>query len=350
MEFKFKIRGDRIMVLTTNTLNSTSIERLPKGTVQDLRARMGFFSGRKVQIQPPKSAKIQFEKSILTKDTPATKAMIGSMALTQDNNHKGWLHVLIYIGQVVNSILTGTKTNNINLCHGQAIIDVNDQPGKEGQMVIAHSIFPGIKTSSEDHRKDNKVTSLSLYRPVDKKIRDLFVKHAKQTTVNFKDAGLDPKSKDFKSRVKKEVGQFSILDGIKSLFTRQVLKPIADVQKETAYATADLIKGDKFRDKKGNLASYFCTAYITTLMQGTCMVAALSEKEKASYKVKTRDEIANDLFKRITEKKKEDRVAATYWENDFMQLDARHTMSYLAGDVFDKASIIKKTGPTAAAA
>ena len=302
--------------------------------------KVGNLEGRSVQKQ--KSAKIQFEKIYLTKDQTPTQDLRGSLAITRDDNHEGWLHKLIYIGQVINSFIFGTKTENTNLCHAEVILGVNDRKGKEGELLLAHAIFPGIKTTSESHKKDKVITGINIYRPVDEKMRKLFAEYADQTAVNFKNQNLDPKAKDFKSRVKKEVGQFSLKNMITSVFHRQVVNPTESVQRHAAYAAADLLRKDKFRDEKGNLASFFCTGYMMTLTQGTALVSALSHSEKQNLKDMSRDDIALHLLDRIKAKRSTDRVSATYWQNDFMQLDARNTMSYFAGEIFNKASVAKE--------
>lgn len=289
-----------------------------------------------------KSAKIAFEKIVLTKDQLASRDLRGSVALTRDDDHKGWLHILIFIGQLLNAIFTGKSCENINLCHGEVILGVNQAQGKEGHLILAHGLFDGIKTTSENHQKDEVITAVHIFRPVDKKMRELFAKFAEQTAVNFKQQGIDPKSKNFKVRQKKEVGQFSIEDMLQSFFHRQVLKPNEKQQRRAALAAADLLRGDKLRDAEGNLASYFCTAYMMTLMQGTSLVSALTEQEQKDLAGKTRDEIADLLAKRIMNKQNGDLLSATYWENEFMQTDARYTMSFFAGDVLDRASAVVK--------
>ena len=138
---------------------------------------------------------------------------------------------------------------------------------------------------------------------------------------------------------------------ITSAFHRQVVKPFEDAQKRAAYAAADLLKEDKFRDEKGNLASFYCTGYMMTLAQGTALVSALTDDEQNRFKDLDRDVIAQQLAERIKNKDNapNDLVAATYWNNKFMQLDARTTMSYTAGNFLDEASniIAGKAAPAA---
>lgn len=310
----------------------------PPLTASHLTTSKGGLDGR--PVSQTRSAKIQFEKMFLSKDEAATEKMIGAIAITQDNNHKGWLHVLIFIGQLFSAVIQGKSRENINLCHSEVVIGINSSDKRKGDLLLAHAIFGGIKTTSESHKKDEVITGIALYRPVDEKMKDLFTQFALQTAVDFRTAGLDPKKPDFKTRVKKEVPQFSIAGLASSLFHRQVLKPTEQVQKKAAYAAADLLLGDKFRDEKGNLASYYCTGYVMTLTQGTALVSALSDDEQKSLKEMSRDEIAQKLLARIQEKKAGDYVAATYWENDFMQLDARNTMSYTAADTLNQASAV----------
>lgn len=284
------------------------------------------------------AAKITFEKIVLGKDDQVTRNLKGSVSLTRDDNHTGWLHILIYIGQIINAIFTGRDLRNVNLCHGQVILGVNKAPGKENHLILAHGLFDGIKTTSEDHKTDKIITSVNIYLPVDEKMRNLFVKFAEQTAANFKKEGIDPKAPDFKEQLKRKVAPFSIPDLLLSFFHKQEIKPSEEQRKKAAFAAADLLKGDKLRDASGNFASYYCTAYMMTLLQGTSLVSALSNQELESLSKLSREEIADHLFKRMEMKKEGDFLAATYWENEFMQADARYTMSYFAGDLLDRAS------------
>ena len=327
-------------VSSTGTISSPRLSS-QKPSCQSERGTsnaLSYYHGRIVEQQIPKSAKIQFERIYLAKDQAATKDLRGSIALTEDTKHVGWLHMIIFICQLINAFFTGQDRKNINLCHGEVILGVNEKKGKEGQLLLAHSICPGIKTSSEDHQKDEVITGVVIYRPTDEKMRTLIAQFAEQTAANFQKEGLDPKAKDFKVKAKKLVPEFSIYDGITTIFYRQVIKPIASVQRELAYVAADLLKGDKLRDENGDLAAYYCTAYTVALLQGTALIAALTEQEKLKLKGQSRDAIAQHILNRIQANERGDQLAATYRENDVMRYDARHTMTYKAGDLLDNAS------------
>ena len=159
-------------------------------------------------IKASKLGVICFEKMELKKTDNADDSLIGSLAITIDKNHKGWLHILIFIGQLFSAILGGKKRHNINLCHSQVIIGVNSSEKRKGDLLLAHAIFGGIKTTSESHKKDDVITGIYVYRPVDDKLRTLFEKFAKQTAVNFGEAKLNPKDNEFKSRVKERSVNF----------------------------------------------------------------------------------------------------------------------------------------------
>lgn len=289
-------------------------------------------------LKEQKQSKIRFEKIVLSKQDTPTKVLRGSIAITRDDKHVGWLHVLIFIGQLFNAIIYGRSRDNLNLCHWEMILGVNDKPGKEGQLLLAHALFDGIKTTSENHKKDEVITGIVAFKPVDERIRDIFAKFAEQTAVNFKAAGLDPKTKDFKARLKREVNGFNLSKMLTSFFYSQVARPTESVQELAAYAAADLLRGDKLRDKEGNLKPYYCTAYLLTLAQGASLVSALSEDELKTLKEKRRDEAAKLIFERIKSRRGGDLLAATYWDNEFMQLDPSSAMSYATGDVFDRAA------------
>ncbi len=293
-------------------------------------------------------AKIIFKKVELTKDRGILdqmhrKDLRGSIALTEDRRHVGWLHKLIYGFEWANAFCTKKSREKVNLCHGEVILGINDgavKPEKKGELLLAHVVFNGLKTTSENHQKDNVITSIHVYCPVDIRIQALFAKHAEQTAVDFRQIKLDRNSKEFKKWVKKEVAQFSYKAILASIFHRQVEKPYAKYQWQAALAAADLLKGDKFRDGKGAVLSHFCTGYLTLLMQGTALVAALSEEEKGAFAGQSRERIAKDLFDRMRNQDNPlDRVSATYKDNAFMRFDANYTMSYFLGETLDMASV-----------
>ena len=272
----------------------------------------------------------------MTKDHAATKDLIGSVALTIDSNHVGWLHVVIFIFQYLNAIFTGQERTNLNLCHGEIIIDLNNKAGKEGQLILAHSLFGGIKTTSDDYRKDKEITGIRFYLPVNERIKQLILKLANQTATDFRTEKLDPKSPDFESRFKKEVGKFSAFDALTAIFHRQVIKPNPQVQQQLALFTADLIKGTKLLDANGEKAALYCTAYMLVITQGASLISALKEEELEELKNLPREEIAKYLVERIQKNDSRDLLSKIYWDNDFMQLDARHSMSYKVADLLDK--------------
>ena len=135
---------------------------------------------------------IQFEKYVITKkDHLEGKDLAGCLAITKDAKHKGFLHLLIFIGQIFSSIISGrwksTSRDDLDLCHAQVILGVSASEGKKGHLILAHGIFKGISTTCEDHTKDHVITEIVVYRPVDEKIRKLFAKNAKLTAVNYRE-------------------------------------------------------------------------------------------------------------------------------------------------------------------
>ena len=312
---------------------------IEKPVFHSLDVGKGDLRGRIVE-KITQTSHIRFERIFLRKDEAPRRDLRGSVSLTEDKNHKGWLHIIIYVFQLINAIVTFKNFKNINLVHGQIILGVNEKEGRKGQLLLAHALCPGIKTSSEDHQKDEGITGVVIYRPTDEKLRNLIAQFAEQTAVNFQKIGLDMKDKDFKLKSKKLVGQFAVAEGLRTIFYHQVFKSNKEAQKELGYVVADLLKGDLLRDKKGELSAYFCTAYSIVISQGASLIWGLSEEEKESLKAKPRDEIAKYIAGRIDKPKEKDQLSKIYWDNDFMQLDARLTMSYLAGDVYDRASDI----------
>lgn len=285
-----------------------------------------------VEVIAERTAKIQMEKIVFHKADDVKRDLSGAVAITKDDNHTGWLHILILIGQFLNAFLTFRSRENINLCHAEIILGRDTNAEKPDNFIFAHALIDGIKTTSENPKIDEVITEIEIYLPKDGELRKLLVKHAKQAAVRI--AKDDP---NFKERIKKEQGQFTISGLISAVFYRQVVKPTESNQKKAALAAADLFKGGLLKDKSGNNATYYCTGFMMTLLQGTALVNAFTEQEKTLFKDMDRNAIANYIVDKIRTKPEGNMIAATYWENEFMKLDAKHTMSYFAGEVFDRA-------------
>lgn len=296
--------------------------------------------------------KIRFEKTFVDKVEDVSRELKGSLALTVDSTRAGMgglLHKLFYYVQLLRWILegrneTGHNKRNLELCHGEVILDVetDENSPKKGHIVLAHAVFQGVKTTMENHKARADITGMQIYSPVDEKMKKLFLKYAKQTAVHVQKKPIDIKAK------KVRANEFSNKKMIACAFYRQVLEPIEQQQKHAALAAADLLLGGQFKDENGNLASFYCISYMLTLTQGIALISALDDVETAMLRKMDRETIAQYIVEKINEKdskgdlvkatNEKNLIAATYWNNAFMRTNAQTTMSYTAGNLLDQAA------------
>lgn len=321
--------------------------------------------------------------------------------------------------------------------HAEIIIGINQETGKKGELILAHGVFKGISTTSENHKKDKVITQLIVYRPVDAKIRELFAQHAEQTAVDYRSelkrklVALDPvrgeeiftrhlnklsgddKAKIEEAKVKlqkdgvdeeaspqyqgklygklielyQEKGerireklenppietdkaliaqaeeelktmkkpQFSICKMLLGAFRIQKENNRSEsAQTRAAYAAEDILLGRKLHDEKDRLATYFCSAYMMTLAQGSALISGLTDQEIEDYKAlaatskefgstkRLRGQIKDKILARINGDDKADALKKIYNDNAFMRVDAHHTLSYFTGQLLDQNSTVRE--------
>ena len=119
-------------------------------------------------------------------------------------------------------------------------------------------------------------------------------------------------------------------------FHNRSKKPSQRAQKRLAYAIADLLKGEQLLDKDGEPRSYFCTPYVTTLLQTSIVIDEL--KAQQMNENKTRDDLAVKILKRLEGKSKNHSLSHLFKTNPIMSLDARFLMSAYAAEALDSVS------------
>lgn len=230
--------------------------------------------------------------------------LAGSIAITRDTKHVGWAHKLIYYGQLIQSKLFGRSHNlDANLCHSMILLGAPKQK-KEGEkhpFLLAHSAFEGVCTSKHDYLADNDVTEIVVYRPVDEKIRQLFQEHCDQTAY----VGIEKLRKPISPEVK---STFSFGGLVRSFFLNRKHKvcnmPPKIAMERTAYVVADLLLGNQLLDKEGKPKSFFCSAYATSVLQGTFIINDLQiadERARTQF-LKAADGAASLNRKELAEK------------------------------------------------
>ena len=140
-------------------LNHSSIQHNP------CRFHPPIIESRQVEQKTASTAKIQFEKMYLAKDQRATdikEYLRGSLAITKDDQHKGIMHILIFLGQFLNAFFTGRKRDNLNLCHAEVILGVKQKPGKEQKLRLAQALGSGFRSPPKIIRRMKSLPALSF--------------------------------------------------------------------------------------------------------------------------------------------------------------------------------------------
>jgi hypothetical protein len=263
----------------------------------------------------------------------------GSIAITRDKNHLGWLHQLIYIAQKISAWLFNRKADH-ELAHGMIVLQHDKNPNKKDHLIIAHSVFDGVHTSSRNYLADEYVTHLIIYIPKDKKLRELLVKYGNQTAYN-------PKVKGEDGKTAKKLPEFSICDMIRSLcynrrYTNEATRSEKVMHRISGVVT-DLLLGNQILNKKNRIRNFFCMPYASTILQGSILINSMSQTEIDSLKGNfigpdRREKIAKVIFNRISNKNMDDSLSRTFWENRLCRWNTRFIMSSTASATLDRVS------------
>lgn len=269
-----------------------------------------------------------FDKIVLktNQNLPENLDLSGSIAFTRDTKHTGWIHKILYIAQRITAFLQQKKeVFDPNYCHG--LIILNHDKIKKNNLVIAHSVLgkESIRTASRNYLQDREVTELVIYRPRDKKIRELMTQYGYQTSYT------NPKylpENEREAASKKEKGQFSVANMFISLVTPQKLQRKVDAR--ISLLAADLLMGQQFKTANGKKQeAMYCTPYALAVLQGSLVVNALTDKEKITLKnLGDRQLIASALSKRLDQPDES-------WKNKVFHIKTDYAMSAHVVEILD---------------
>lgn len=294
--------------------------------------------------QPP-----LFDKWIIPKnqDLPDDSNIEGVIAITRDTHHQGVLGKLIFVAQKIhNSVmkLFGWEAADVNLRHGMIILGKDLNPNKPDNYLIAHSVLTGIKVSSWNPKTDPTITETVFWSPREQRLRDAIIKYTRQSA--FDSHANEP---DYKV----QPADFSKKDMIFALFHNHRTTPSRDAMLHTSRAAVQLLVGEQLMNSKGSKPkSFFCTPYVTTLLQGILMMEALDPAERQQLtlgRVTTPTRV--DCLARILLDALETRahtiegthpglmrLSERYWSNPICQLNGRYVYSCYAALKFDQLS------------
>jgi len=281
----------------------------------------------------------------------------GSIAFSRDERHVSIIHKLIYLFQKIVAWVSGTsKKVDPDYCHGMVILG-KGKAGKKDKVhpwLVAHALFPGIQTSNWDFLQDKDVTNVVIYRPIDDTLRRIYKENAERTAfVDKKEYQTDL------SPLRKH--RFSLWDMAATIFHNRRHSvcgkhgPIPErMQRRTASIVADLLLGNQPLNDRGKLASFFCTSYAATILQGSFILRALEGVDEVAKQafVSEKGSLLNreQLIQKIEHSfKKEDtsnafaqRLWKVYTNHKLARMDIQFTMSAFAATQLDKLSIRRR--------
>jgi hypothetical protein len=107
----------------------------------------------------------------------------------------------------------------------------------------------------------------------------------------------------------------------------------------------DLLRGEQLCDKAGNLRSFFCSAYAITILQGSIIINAMTEKEKSELeKAGDRHAVAAKILSHLNDTQSDHSITQTFLNNKICRLDGRYIMSCYAEKILDKFSDHRDAG------
>lgn len=290
--------------------------------------------------------KIEFDRYYFRKDEiiPPSLDLRGAIVIEEDVKHTGWLHKIMYIVQIIHQFLSKLfgwvkKPINPNLCHGSIVMDrVTDS---KNIFIGDHSLLEnGVKTTTMNWHDQKNITNLIIYVPKNPELKELILKHAKQTC--YEETG------KYGHTDTKRTSRFSTKDLLMCSFHRPLKKPTKEMQKRTARAVADLLMGNQFLDQKGKKPrSFFCIPYMTSVLTGSNLIQSLQPGEKELLlerkdgTKRTRDEVAKLIYLSIRDRHDTNSLSRAYWGNPINQIDTRYLGTGYLSNYFDQVSTEK---------
>ncbi len=286
----------------------------------------------------------------------------GSIAITRDTKHVGFLHQAIYLLQRIHAYLFERSHNaDPNMCHGMIILDQGEKKAGDSHhpFLIAHSSGGGVRTANRDYINDHEATEVFVYRPIDEEIRQLYKNYAEKT------AFVEKKEKRtfFSPR---EKCPFSFWDSITSFF-RNEKSPVYDNEKpidraaakRAAYLVTDFLLQSQIKDSRCRPKGLFCSAYATIVLQGTLLLHALKGykspeilhfiHENAGPEL-SRERLVRKVYQSFVHDSAQDPIAHTLWlayrKNKLTRIDSQYAMPIYITKTLDKLSIFLESKTT----
>lgn len=247
----------------------------------------------------------------------------GSVLLCRNPEHTGALHKLIYAIQKMNSrIFRPQKDYDLNLTHAAIILGagVRTEQYNVAPLAVAHADYPGVVKENYDFLADHDCTSLVIYKPVDEKMKELFLETAHQTSYTLEDTKKyeNKLPADLLSghRMSAEVkAKYSFFSGSRSVFWRTLFsscgtkgKAIHEkLARQTGFLVADLLLQDQIRTaRRGAARNFICSGYAASVLGGAAMMYGLkdcSQKQIATFMTNEKGQLLSrkTLAKKITE-------------------------------------------------
>ena len=114
------------------------------------------------------------------------------------------------------------------------------------------------------------------------------------------------------------------------------------MRKEMAYTVTDLLlKKPLLKQKNENKTrAMFCMQFAILMLQASVLTQALTDADKdALISNKSRDEIAMEIYKKLTTQNDADALSKAYWETRMCrEIDSSSIMSCYGANILDKYS------------
>lgn len=293
----------------------------------------------------------------------------GSIAFSKDENRVGWLHKLCYIAQLFHKFITGHfKKTDAYVCHGY-IITGKGIPNSIAvhPYMVCDPLFKGIVRTSADYLQDNEVTEVQIFKPKDEKLRQRIKEYATMTAFP-KMAETDKGKTDitqwkyYINGCAKLKAKFSFANLVISPFFngRHIVSknPSNRVLMRTSYLIADFMKKNQIMDENGKLQGFFCSSYVSTVLQGSFIMNKLLEVYKDDPQALelfmqdkhgqplSRKALAEKIAVSCSGKDESNALAKTlneiYNEEDLARIDSKYLMSARFVELADSLSFKKQ--------
>lgn len=174
---------------------------------------------------------------------------------------------------------------DINDCKYNIVYCENEINTYRDKVKVVESAGDGLVKATLTLGKDKDFSHMLIYRPQDESFRAHISAYS---TIAVADVEASAVSKYDRNKTTTSV--------LKKNFQTMEVKE----KRVLAAAVADMLEGKKIHDKTGDVKKFFCSSFVTSIMQVSFVIQNLSDQQLNTFNKLSREEVEEEMFKIIS--------------------------------------------------